>query len=107
MLKFLKFDSFFKIIVEYYVFSFLLIWDAYNLTLCNINELASKFKLRSVPDCNLTLCNINKLASKFKLRAVPACNLTLCNIIENDKEIMRTVGYKTEELDKLIEKFKK
>jgi len=43
-----------------------------------------------------------KLASKFHLRTVPVVIL-----LENEKEIMRTVGYKTEELDKLIENFKK
>lgn len=43
-----------------------------------------------------------KLASQFHLRSVPVVIL-----LEGEKEIMRTVGYKTEELDKLIENFKK
>ena len=46
-----------------------------------------------------------ELASKFKLRSVPV--VILLENGKDGKEIMRTVGYKTEELDKLIETFKK
>ena len=46
-----------------------------------------------------------ELASKFKLRSVPVVILLQGEGYE--KEIMRTVGYKIEELDQLIENFKK
>ena len=61
---------------------------------------------KQIPHEKINAYDNPKLASQFHLRSVPVVIL-LEGEGKYEKEIMRTVGYKTEELDKLIENFKK